>query len=183
MPLLLVAVTLTIYSPLKNCGFTNFDDPEYVTKNPHVFGGATARSIIWAFTQIHSANWHPLTWISHMLDCQVFGTNPAGHHFVSLGIHVANTLLLFWLFYKMTGAIWRSGIVAALFAWHPLHVESVAWISERKDMLSTFFGLLAMLAYVCAWERRRLAGEFHEYTEKPPGCRSSQVAIEMLHSN
>jgi protein O-mannosyl-transferase len=145
---LLVAVTLAIYWPLKQCDFTNFDDPDYVTRNPHVLHGLTGRGIAWAFTQIHAGNWHPLTWISHMADCQLFGLNPAGHHFVSLGLHLANALLLFWLFEKMTGAAWRSAMVAALFAWHPLHVESVAWISERKDVLSTCFGLLAMLAYV-----------------------------------
>ena len=139
---------MAVYWPLKECEFTNFDDPEYVTKNPNVFRGLTWRGITWAFTHIHAGNWHPLTWISHMTDCQIFGLNAAGHHFVSLGLHIANTLLLFWLFEKMTGATWRSGMVAALFAWHPLHVESVAWISERKDVLSTCFGLLAIIAYV-----------------------------------
>ena len=145
---LLAGVTMAVYWPLKHCDFTNFDDPEYVTKNPYVFRGLTWRGITWAFTHIHAGNWHPLTWLSHMTDCQLFGLNAAGHHFVSLGLHIANALLLFWLFEKMTGATWRSGMVAALFAWHPLHVESVAWISERKDVLSTCFGLLAMIAYV-----------------------------------
>ena len=146
--LLLIAGTVAIYWPLKDCDFTNFDDPEYVTRNAHVVRGLTWWGVSWAFTQMHAGNWHPLTWISHMIDCQVFGLNPAGHHFVNLGFHIANTLLLFLLFRQMTGATWRSALVAALFAWHPLHVESVAWISERKDVLSTFFGLLAMLAYV-----------------------------------
>ena len=102
----------------------------------------------WAFDAWHSSNWHPLTWLSHMLDCQVFGLNAGAHHLVNVALHVANTLLLFLLVFRMTKALWPAAIVAALFAWHPLHVESVAWIAERKDVLSTFFGLLAMLAYV-----------------------------------
>src|SRR5689334_5498268 len=117
--LLLFVGTLVVYWPVKDCDFTNFDDPEYVTKNHHVFRGLSTESVAWAFTHIHSANWHPLTWISHMLDCQIFGTNAAGHHFVSVGIHAACAWLLFWLFCKMTGSIWRSALVAALFAWHP----------------------------------------------------------------
>ena len=144
----LAALTVVVYWPVKNCGFTNFDDPDYVTNNPDVFNGLSWRAVGWAFTHIHACNWHPLTWISHELDCQLFGTNAAGHHFVNLALHVANALLVFGLFRMTTGATWRSAMVAALFAWHPLHVESVAWISERKDVLSTFFGLLAMWCYV-----------------------------------
>jgi tetratricopeptide (TPR) repeat protein len=170
-----VVGTIAAYWPLKDCAFTNFDDPEYVTKNPHVFRGLNVQSITWAFTQIHSSNWHPLTWISHMLDCQIFGTKPAGHHFTSLGFHIANTLLLFWLLFKMTGSPLRSGIVAALFAWHPLHVESVAWISERKDVLSTFFGLLAMLAYAYYVQRKAEGGE-----DKPNVPRSRHLAFYVL---
>jgi len=169
--ILLAAVTMAVYWPLKDCDFINFDDPDYVTKNPHVFRGLTWWGITWAFTGIHAANWHPLTWISHMADCQVFGLSAAGHHFVSLGFHVANALLLFWLFNQMTGATWRSAMVAALFAWHPLHVESVAWISERKDVLSTFFGLLAMMAYV-HYAQRRAGGESGASEH---GCRSADL--------
>ena len=150
-----MAVTVAVYWPLKDCEFTNFDDPEYVTKNPHVLRGLNWQGVAWAFTRMHAGNWHPLAWLSHMADCQVFGLNAARHHFVSLGIHIANALLLFWLFVKMTGATWRSGMVAALFAWHPLHVESVAWIAERKDVLSTLFGLSAMIAYVRYAQTRR----------------------------
>ncbi len=145
--MVLVAATLGAYWPVYRAQFTNFDDPEYVTNNPHVFHGLTWRGAGWAFTAFHGSNWHPLTWLSHMLDCSIFGENPSGHHLVNLGFHVANTLLLFLLLWRLTGAVWRSGFVAALFALHPLHVESVAWIAERKDVLSTFFGLLSLWAY------------------------------------
>jgi tetratricopeptide (TPR) repeat protein len=144
---LLALVTVGVYWQVRGFGFINFDDPDYVSENPVVSRGLTFQGIRWAFTQFHSSNWHPLTWISHMLDCQLFGLNPAGPHLVNVFFHVANTLLLFLLLQRMTGAQWRSAIVAGLFALHPLHVESVAWISERKDVLSTFFGLLSLLAY------------------------------------
>jgi hypothetical protein len=143
----LAAVTLLVYSPMLWHGFVNYDDPDYITGNAHVTGGLTWANIAWAFQSGHAANWHPLTWISHMMDCQLFGLNPAGHHLTNLLFHIANTLLLFVLLEKLTGAIWRSFFVAALFAWHPLHVESVAWASERKDVLSAFFWMLALLAY------------------------------------
>ena len=144
---LLTIASLAAYWPIRHAGFTNFDDPIYVTNNPKVFHGLTADGFVWAFTSFHGSNWHPLTWLSHMLDCQVFGEKAAGHHWVSVGFHVANTLLLFLLLRQMTGSVWRSAFVAALFALHPLHVESVAWVAERKDVLSTFFGLLALWAY------------------------------------
>src|ERR1035437_8894588 len=104
--------------------------------------------MVWAFGR-HAGNWHPLTWLSHMLDCQLYGLKPAAHLLTNVLLHVANALLLFSVLRRMTGALWRSALVAALFAWHPLHVESVAWISERKDVLSTFFGFLSLWAYVC----------------------------------
>ena len=124
-----------------------------MVENPAVQAGFTWKTVAWAFTTDCAANWHPLTWLSHMLDVQLFGLNPGGHHLTSLLLHTANTLLLFFLLKQMTGALWRSGFVAALFALHPLHVESVAWVSERKDVLSTFFFLLALLAYArhAAW--------------------------------
>jgi tetratricopeptide (TPR) repeat protein len=143
----LAAVTMLVYAPMLRHGFVNYDDPDYITGNPHVTGGLTWANIAWAFQSGHAANWHPLTWISHMTDCQLFGVNPAGHHLTNLLFHIANTLLLFLLLENLTGAIWRSFFVAALFAWHPLHVESVAWASERKDVLSAFFWMLALLAY------------------------------------
>ena len=140
--------TLALYSPALWHGFLNYDDPDYILDNPHVKGGVTWSGIIWAFTSNYAANWHPLTWISHMLDCQLFGLHPAGHHLMNVLFHTANTLLLFILLNKLTGAIWRSAFVAALFAWHPLHVESVAWASERKDVLSAFFWMLTLIVYV-----------------------------------
>ena len=143
----LIVATLLAYWPVYRAGFTNFDDPVYVTNNPKVFHGLTSAGLVWAFTAMHGSNWHPLTWLSHMLDCQVFGANACGPHLVNVALHVGNTLLLFALWRRMTGAVWRSAFVAVLFALHPLHVESVAWISERKDVLSTFFGLLALSAY------------------------------------
>jgi protein O-mannosyl-transferase len=143
----LAAITFLIYAPMLRHGFVNYDDPDYITGNAHVTSGLTWTNIIWAFTSSDAANWHPLTWISHMADCELFGVNAAGHHLTNLLFHTANSLLLFLLLKKLTGAIWRSFFVAALFAWHPLHVESVAWASERKDVLSAFFWMLALLAY------------------------------------
>src|SRR5882724_10987196 len=139
--------TLVVYAPMLRHGFVNYDDPDYITGNTHVTSGLTWANVAWAFTTGDAANWHPLTWISHMTDCQLFGVNPAGHHLINLLFHTANTLLLFLLLEKLTGALWRSFFVAALFAWHPLHVESVAWASERKDVLSAFFWMLTLLAY------------------------------------
>ena len=118
-----------------------------MTKNPPVVAGFTPQSVVWAFTQYHSGNWHPLTWMSHMLDYQLFGANPKGHHLVNLLFHLLNVLLLFLVLKRGTGALWQSAFVAALFAVHPLHVESVAWVSERKDVLSSFFWILTMGAY------------------------------------
>ena len=143
----LAAITLVVYWPVGNCDFINFDDPAYVANNPFVQGGITMESLRWAFSTTHAANWHPLTWLSHMIDCRIFGLDPRGHHFTSLGFHIINTLLLFLLLARVTGAMWRSMLVAALFALHPLHVESVAWIAERKDVLSAFFWFLTMFLY------------------------------------
>ena len=143
----LVAATLAAYLPLSSAAFVNYDDPEYVVDNPHVNTGLSWRTIAWAFTHRHSANWHPLTWISHMADVRMFGLHPGGHHLTSLLLHIVNTVLLLYLLTLMTGAFWRSFMVAALFALHPLHVESVAWIAERKDVLCAFFALLTLIAY------------------------------------
>ncbi|MFN7138005.1 MAG: tetratricopeptide repeat protein, partial [Limisphaerales bacterium] len=144
----LVLVTLAAYWPLQQCGFINYDDPLYVTANETVKNGLTWSGVKWAFTSGHASNWHPLTWISHMLDVQLFGLHPVGHHLTNLLFHLANTLLVFLLLQRLTAATWRSAFVAALFALHPTHVESVAWISERKDVLSTFFGLLSTWFYI-----------------------------------
>ncbi len=145
--LLLALMTAAVYWPVAKQGFINFDDPDYVSSNARVQAGLTMESIRWAFTTVYSSNWHPLTWLSHMLDCQLYGIKPAGHHITNLVFHIANSLLLFGLLQRMTGALWRSALVAALFALHPLHVESVAWISERKDVLSAFFFMLTLWAY------------------------------------
>ena len=146
----LVAAILAIYFQVIRHDFVILDDPSYVYENPQVRQGLTIDGIIWAFTAINVTvtNWHPLTWLSHMLDCQIYGMHPGYHHFVNVIFHILNTLLLFGLFNKMTKDIWQSGFIAALFAIHPLHVESVAWISERKDVLSAFFGILTIWSYV-----------------------------------
>ena len=147
--LCLVLGIIVVYTKVQNFDFVGFDDELYVTQNQYVQKGLSLEGLKWAFTTFHSANWHPLTWLSHMLDCELYGLNPAGHHWVNVEFHIANTLLLFFILFKMTGAIFRSALVAAFFALHPLHVESVAWIAERKDVLSTFFGLLSIGAYYC----------------------------------
>jgi Tfp pilus assembly protein PilF len=146
--LLLALGTAALYWPVTGYSFINFDDSEYIYDNSVVQAGLSWEGLKWAFNGIHVSNWHPLTWLSHMLDCQWFGLKAGWHHFVNVLFHIANTLLLFVFLRNTTNSQWRSAFVAALFAWHPLHVESVAWIAERKDVLSTFFWLLALLAYV-----------------------------------
>jgi tetratricopeptide (TPR) repeat protein len=150
VPLLLALITLVIYLPAGRYGFSLFDDSDYVTQNRMVQNGLTWAGLRWAFTTFHASNWHPLTWLSHMLDCQLFGLNPGPQHLVNVLLHTANVALVFTLFRRLTQALWPAAFVAALFAWHPLHVESVAWIAERKDVLSTLFELLALLAYAQA---------------------------------
>ena len=145
--LLLALVTLLAYLPASRCGFTNYDDDKYVTENRVVQNGLTRTGIQWAFTTWYASNWHPLTWLSHMLDYELFGPNAGAQHCVNVLFHTVNAVLLLLLLFRTTGALWPSAFVAALFAWHPLHVESVAWIAERKDVLSTFFEMLALLAY------------------------------------
>lgn len=149
----LLALTLLVYARAIENDFVNLDDPSYVTENPHVVTGLGPANLGWAFTSIEKANWHPLTWLSHMADAQIFGIDPRGHHLTSVLLHGVNCVLLFLLLLRVTGARWRSALVAALFAVHPLHVESVAWVAERKDVLSTLFLLLTILAYA-AYVRR-----------------------------
>jgi tetratricopeptide (TPR) repeat protein len=144
----LIIATMLVYGQVGSHSFIDFDDPEYITENVHVKTGVTWENIVWAFTSAHSNNWHPLTWISHMIDVQLFGLDPGKHHLVNVFIHIVNSLLLFLLFRVMTKSIWPSAFVAILFALHPLHVESVAWASERKDVLSTFFWIVTIAAYV-----------------------------------
>jgi tetratricopeptide (TPR) repeat protein len=156
--MVLMLVTLAVYLPVRSNGFV-YDDYDYIVNNHMVQNGLTWTGIRWAFTTWHSGNWHPLTWISHMLDCQLFGLNAGPQHVVNVLFHSANTALLLMLLFRLTGHLWPSALVAALFAWHPLHVESVAWIAERKDVLSTFFGLLTLLFYAgYAQKRSRVEG-------------------------
>jgi len=146
--LFLIIMTFGVYWQVGHYEFILFDDPSYITENPHVNTGLSLDNIGWAFSTTDAYNWHPLTWISHMLDCQFFGLKAGYHHLVNVFLHCLNAVLLFLVFHRMTQAIWRSAFVAALFALHPLHVESVAWAAERKDVLSTLFWMLTMGAYI-----------------------------------
>jgi tetratricopeptide (TPR) repeat protein len=157
--LLLIAATAAVYGQVIRFDFVSWDDPIYVTENVHVRRGLTTDGLVWAFTTAHGGNWHPLTGLSHMLDCQLYGVNPVGHHLTNIVLHILNALLLFGVLRVMTRAVFPSAFVAALFALHPLHVESVAWVSERKDVLSTLLGLLSMWAYV-AYARRAGLGRY-----------------------
>ncbi|HTZ97186.1 MAG TPA: tetratricopeptide repeat protein [Terriglobales bacterium] len=161
--LLLILATLALYNPVVHHPFVNFDDDRYVTDNINVRGGLHWSTIKWAFTTYDEANWHPLTWISHALDCQFFGLNPAGHHYTSVLLHALNAMLLFWVLWRATGATGPSLFVAALFAVHPVNVESVAWVAERKSVLSMLFFLLAL-------------GMYQRYVRKPSVARYSGVA-------
>jgi hypothetical protein len=145
--IVLIAATLACYWPLAHYEFINFDDNIYVLQNQHVRGGFNWANVQWAFGSGVGGNWHPLTWFSHMLDCQLYGLNAGGHHLTNVLFHTANSLLLLLVLRRMTGSLWRSAFVASLFALHPMHVESVAWVAERKDVLSTFFFLLTLGAY------------------------------------
>lgn len=152
-PVLMICIFLTLatlmaFWQVNNCEFVNYDDTTYITENNHIQDGIMPEGIRWALTTGHTGNWFPLTWISHMLDIQLFGLQPQWHHLMNLLFHIANTLLLFFVLHRMTKALWKSAFVAALFALHPLHVESVAWVAERKDVLSAFFWMLTMSAYV-----------------------------------
>jgi Flp pilus assembly protein TadD len=159
-------MTFGIYAQVIGHQFITLDDPTYIQENSMVNRGVTRAGLAWAFTTFHAANWHPLTWIAHMIDSQLFGMNAGGHLLVNALIHVANTLLVFWFLLRTTHTRWPSALVAALFALHPLHVESVAWASERKDTLSAFFGLLSLIAYV-------------RYTEAPSISRYVWTAITL----
>jgi tetratricopeptide (TPR) repeat protein len=152
--IVLTVVTFAVFWQVNQFDFVNFDDNIYVTENSHVQSGITSDGFHWAFSTRYFKLWHPLVWLSFMLDYQLIGLNAGGYHITNLLLHIMSTLLLFWLFYRMTGAIWKSAFVAAFFALHPLHVESVAWIAERKDVLSAFFWMLTLCLYVY-------------YTEKP----------------
>ena len=152
--LLLALATIALYSPIFHAPFLNYDDAAHVTDNPHVRAGLKWSTVAWAFTTSEASDWHPITWLSHALDCQMFGLNPAGPHLVNVLLHAANAVLLFLILESATGFAWRSLAVAALFALHPINVESVAWVAERKNVLSAFFFLIALGAY--GWYTRRL---------------------------
>jgi tetratricopeptide (TPR) repeat protein len=167
--LILILLTLAAYGRVYQLDFVNYDDGAYVYETPNVINGLTKQSVIWALTEYWAGNWHPLTMLSLILDVELFGVNPAAHHTINLLFHLTNTLLVFFILRRSTGQIWPSALAAALFAVHPLHVESVAWISERKDVLSTFFGLSAILVYF-------------EYARKPGFWRYTAVAVLMAFS-
>jgi protein O-mannosyl-transferase len=152
----LIGVTLGVFLQTGSHEFINFDDPLYVTNNQHVKAGIAVKNIVWAFTTTSASNWHPLTWLSHMADVEIFGLNPRGHHLTSALIHGAGAVLLFLFLAQSTAAPWQSLFVAALFALHPLHVESVAWVAERKDVLSGFFWFLTLLLYARYVRQRRV---------------------------
>jgi tetratricopeptide (TPR) repeat protein len=143
----LIIFILTVYIQVGNYEFTNFDDPLYVTENLHVKSGLTGENIVWAFTSIEASNWHPITWLSHMADARFYGMNPRGHHLTNVIIHALSSLFLLLLLIHLTNSLWQSSFVAFLFALHPLHVESVAWVAERKDVLSAFFWFLTLIIY------------------------------------
>ena len=149
----LIIVILAVYLQVGNHQFFSFDDYAYVTRNPHVSSGLTGDNILWAFTSVEATNWHPVTWLSHMADVQCFGLNPRGHHLTSVLIHALASVLLLLALFRLSGALWQSSFVAFLFALHPLHVESVAWVAERKDVLSAFFWFLTLFAYALYLEK------------------------------
>jgi len=151
--LLLAVAIFIVYWQARNHAFVAYDDVLYVTANRRVQTGLNLENLFWAFTTTSASNWHPLTWLSHMLDIQLYGMNPSGHHQTNVIFHILNTLLLYLVFRRMTGKSMRSGVVAALFALHPLHVESVAWVAQRKDVLSTFFWMLTLYSYAGYAER------------------------------
>jgi protein O-mannosyl-transferase len=155
LSVVLIAITCAVYWQVGDHGFLNLDDNDYVTENPHVATGLTGSNLRWAVTSVAAANWHPLTWVSHMVDAQLYGREPRGHHLTSVALHAASALLLFLLLVRATGFLWRSLFVAALFALHPLHVESVAWVAERKDVLSALFWYLTLLFYLEYATRRK----------------------------
>ena len=166
--LVLFLLTVVLFSRVRDFSFVNFDDPSYVTENEHVQNGLTKEGLAWAFGRVHGDDtyWHPLTWVSHMLDCELFGLQSGVHHIVNVLFHALTAALLFHVLRRMTGAVWRSALVAALFAWHPLQVEGVAWIAERKNVLAGLFWMLTMLAYL-------------HYVERPTPRRYAMVILSL----
>jgi len=179
--LALAAGTFLLFLPVRQNEFLNWDDLTYIVNNDHVRGGLTWDGFKWAFTHSYSANWHPLTWLSHALDCQLYGLRPASHHLTNALFHAANAALLFLFLRGLTGLLWRSAFVAALFAVHPLHVESVAWVAERKDVLSTFFFLLTLMAYTRYAARHQLQSPKSRAQGVPAGSEVSSHASRITH--
>ncbi|HOX57564.1 MAG TPA: hypothetical protein P5205_02330 [Candidatus Paceibacterota bacterium] len=169
--------TFWVFLPARTFEFFRFDDPHYILDNPHVKAGLTFEGLAWAFRATHAGNWHPLTWLSHMLDCQLLGLSAGRFHLVNALLHAANATLLFLALRRLTGAIWRSALVAGLFALHPLHVESVAWISERKDVLSALFFMLTLLAYARYAELRSPAGSVRDQGVASTGTEQASPAL------
>jgi tetratricopeptide (TPR) repeat protein len=169
----LSAIIWAVFGQTCRHEFVNYDDGDYVTDNPQVSRGLTFRGIVWAFTRIHSANWHPLTWISHMADCQIYGLNPGGHHLTNVLLHSLMAILLFLVLRQMTGALWRSAFVATVFAIHPLRVESVAWVSERKDILSGIFFVLTVWAYA-----KYVSGLQVQISKRVAACEDRVLAVK-----
>ncbi len=155
--IVLAVVTLAVYGQTQQFDFLKFDDEVYVTENSYIQSGITLEGLRWAFSTLYAEFWHPVTWLSLMFDYQIHGLKAGGYHQTNLILHVLSTLLLFLLFNRMTGTLWRSAFVAALFALHPLRVESVAWIAERKDVLSVFFGIASLYAYALYAESLKLS--------------------------
>ena len=137
--IILAVITISVYAQVSSHPFCNFDDDFYVAGNQHVTGGITGSNVVWAFTTVHAGNWHPLTWLSLICDGQLYGTTPHGYHVTNVIIHTLSLLILLFLLFRTTGSLWQSAFTAAMFALHPMHVESVAWVTERKDVLSAFF--------------------------------------------
>jgi protein O-mannosyl-transferase len=164
--LFLAAIIWVVFGQTLHHQFVNYDDDDYVYKNPEVTQGLTPQGIVWAFTHFYASNWHPLTWISHMLDCQFYGLNPGGHHLTNVLLHITTAILLFLVLQRMTGFLWRSAFVAAVFAVHPLRVESVAWVAERKDVFSGVFFMLTIWAYV------RYARRWSRAESREPGTQT-----------
>ena len=179
----LALATLAIYLPVMEMTFISFDDPDYIWRNPRVVGGLSWDGVWWSLSHSFASNWHPLTWTSHMLDYQLYGLKAGGHHATNLFFHIANTVLLFVVLREMTGTLWRSALVAALFALHPVHVESVAWIAERKDVLSGLFGLLTLLAYSKYAANLNRFGQAKSEIRNPTSFVKSTTEVRKLETN
>jgi len=173
--------TAASFWPARHCEFQAYDDQRYVAANPVIGAGLTRQGIAWAFG-FHVSNWHPMTWISHMLDVQLFGMDAGAHHLVNVCLHIANSILLLLVLQRMTGALWRSTFVAALFALHPMHVESVAWVAERKDVLSTFFFMLTLWAYTDYAESRKTGAWREESKVQGPKSNLKDQSLERVSS-